>query len=77
MKHINIKALLPDRTPRKLKKNRAATDQYSETCADASHEHMIISLLCRTTPCQIQAGCFWRLCRRWAVATPYLHYSKI
>jgi hypothetical protein len=77
MKHINIKALLPDRTPRKLKKNRAATDQYIETCAAASHEHMIISLLCRNTPCQIQAGCFGRLCRRWAVATPSLHYSKI
>jgi hypothetical protein len=77
MKHINIKALLPDRTPRKLKKNRAATDQYIETCAAASHEHMIISLLCRNTPCQIQAGCFGRLCRRWAVATPSLHYSKM
>ena len=77
MKHINIKALLPDRTPRKLKKNRAATDQYIETCAAASHEHMIISLLCRNTPCQIQAGCFRRLCRRWAVATPSLHYSKM
>ena len=73
MKHINIKALLPDRTPRKLKKNRAATDQYIETCAAASHEHMIISLLCRNTPCQIQAGCFRRLCRRRAAATSSLH----
>ena len=49
MKHINIKALLPDRTPRKLKKNRAATDQYIETCAAASHEHMI-SHFCVVTP---------------------------
>ena len=38
---------------------------------------MIISRRCRNTPCQIQSGCSRRLCRRWAVATSSLHYSKI